>query len=69
MEKFNVISKNEKRNMQQVVTVDGRTFHIAIDKNKPTKPKTNLSASLAESKQKDKKSKSSKNRPAKRKQE
>ena len=39
-DEYLVISKNEKRNMQMVVTATGKTHHIAIDKNKPTNPKT-----------------------------
>lgn len=41
VEKVRLISKNEKRNMQMVVTEDGRTLHIPIDRNKPVKPKSN----------------------------
>ncbi len=34
-----VISKNEERNMQEVVE-NGQTRHIKIDTNKPFRPKT-----------------------------
>ncbi len=34
-----VISKNVERNMQQVVTDEGHTRHMAIDPKLPTRPK------------------------------
>ena len=33
-----VISKNEKRNMQQVI-IDGHTRHIPINPDRPSQPK------------------------------
>lgn len=34
-----VVSKNEKRNMQQVIMEDGSTRHVPIDTSKPVKAK------------------------------